>query len=312
MDRNAAANDGLYTPVPMSHADEQWPDTLVPVGHGLAVTEDGIHYRKTDLNLTPAMSGGDFYIFRDKERDRYRMFQYGGVLWSAPEGDTSFRNWIRGDKILPTGPQSPAGNSGECVNYFEWNGWHYVIMGRSGFWMAKDALGPYWEGVKGESRGRVHRPRWDIYDGLAVPMNAPYKDNRHLLVGNTWGPDQQHRDWAGYVVFRELIQHEDGTLGMKWVPEMIPPAERPVDWELLSTDDGAVQTGKADITLNAKDIKKAEIGVLPASYRFTATVVPSKDVEGFGLNFAAGHDDTGGCELRFIPEKKHVLMSAAP
>jgi hypothetical protein len=61
----------------------------------------------------------------------------------------------------------------------------------------------------------------DIYDGLSVPMVAPWKGNRRLLIG--W---INHRyGWGGWLCLRELVQDPDGHLGTKWVPEVPMPVE---------------------------------------------------------------------------------------
>jgi hypothetical protein len=65
----------------------------------------------------------------------------------------------------------------------------------------------------------VVRPRWDIYDGLWVPMVGTFGENRRVMAGFLQGPDY---DWGGHLVMRELVQFDDGTIGTKWLPEIIP------------------------------------------------------------------------------------------
>jgi hypothetical protein len=219
-------------------------------------------------------------------------------------GSSDLRSWRPVCVPVPSGKQTPANNSGECPCYFEWNGWHYIIMGRSGFWMSRNLEGPYWAGPKGEHKDEVVEPRWDIYEGLIVPMVAPYKDNRRLLVGNN--PSRApHGGYAGYLVFRELIQHDDGTLGLKWVEEMIPPMGQSISWEIDAADE-AVSSGANTLRLEGGGFRKARISGLPKSYRMTARVVPGDGMKRFGVNIGAGTAYAGGCELQFEPAKDHA------
>jgi hypothetical protein len=71
-----------------------------------------------------------------------------------------------------------------------------------------------------------------------VPMLVPFAGNRALLVGFRCYQD----GYASQAVFRELVQHADGTLTTKWVPGMIPPTGPPLphpetapDWSRLAS-----------------------------------------------------------------------------
>jgi hypothetical protein len=100
---------------------------------------------------------------------------------------------------------------GDCPCPFEWNGRHYIIQGFCT--MAKSETG-----ANGSYTDEV-LAGYDIYEGLSVPMVAPWKDNRRLLIG--W---INHRyGWGGWLCFRELVQYPDGHLGTKWVREIPMP-----------------------------------------------------------------------------------------
>ncbi len=208
------------------------------------------------------------------------------------------REWKPGNEsFLPVGDQSSAYNTTECPNYFEWNGLNYIIMGRSGFWMSKEEAGNYWEGKKNQNKNVKH-PRWDIFDGLMVPMVSSFKGNRRLLAGFTGG-------YGGHLVFRELIQHSDGTLGMKWPEEMIPPSGSPLKWEVKVSDKGVFQTSNS-IKIKATQLSRIEIVDIPLSYRLTTNVVPKGNVKSFGIQFNGIKKDQVGCELRLEPKGQHA------
>ena len=67
------------------------------------------------------------------------------------------------------------------------------------------------------------------YDGLSVPMVVPWNGDRRLYIGwlrHSEGAGTRPSviaGWGGWLVFRELVTHPDGHLGMKWVPEIEPP-----------------------------------------------------------------------------------------
>lgn len=291
---------GTYQPLKMQLPDSQWPQKDVPIGHSVSVSKDGIHFQKTDTMITPSQN---MWIFREPEKSQFLMF-WGRRSLTSPD----LRQWKPSIELFPTGSQTATRNSDECPNYFEWNGWNYSIMGRTGFWMSRKLMGPYWEGPKGENRNSVKIPRWDIYDGLMVPMVASFKDNRRLLVGNTFSP-KPHRGYAGYVVIRELIQYEDGTLGMKWPEEMIPATGAPLQLNMTPVKDGKVHSKKKDVHLKSTGFATAEITDLPASYRFTATIIPGAKTGSFGINLNRTRSYRGGCELQFEPVKKHAQWS---
>ncbi len=291
-------DNGTYSPITSNVANEQWPITDVPIGHTVAVSNDGINFQKTDTILTPSQNMG---IFLDQKSGQYLMIWNGELLTSS-----NLRNWKPSGKILPTYNQTPANNTGECPNYFEWNNWYYVLMGRSGFWISRDVLGPFWEGINGENKGKVQCARWGIYDGLMVPMVTKHKNNRRILMGFAPYPGHGEDWWGGYLVFRELIQYEDGTLGMKWPEEMIPHTGEPINWKITSATDSHTQISDNEVSFKSSGFASAEIAGLPLSYRVTTTVVPGLPVRSFGMMLKGDKNYLGGCELQLQPDKNHA------
>lgn len=81
----------------------------------------------------------------------------------------------------------------DCSHHFEWNGWYYLFA-EYVYWMSRNPLGPW------------IKPEPDRLDVLYVPKTAAFKGNRRIYV--SWLPDG---GWGGNAIFREMIQHEDGT-----------------------------------------------------------------------------------------------------
>ena len=149
---------------------------------------------------------------------------------------------------------------GDCPCPFEWNGWHYIIQGFCT--MARSRTGE-----NGTYEDEV-LAGYDVYEGLSVPMVAPWKDNRRLLIGwinHCYG-------WGGWLCFRELVQYPDGHLGTKWVKEMPLPvtpktyAVRPGETFTLAFNGG--KAGDFAFVLDsakgkARFVKKAADGTYP-------------------------------------------------
>ena len=131
----------------------------------------------------------------------------GGCLAHLVSSD--LKRWENQDPLIVPGlPGVP-----ECPDYFAWNGWYYLIFSNEGvarYRMSREPFGPW------------YRPKVDTLDGPAarVMKTAPFTDGRRL--GVAWiGTRRENKNdgpfqFGGNAVFRELIQHDDGTLGTKF------------------------------------------------------------------------------------------------
>jgi hypothetical protein len=143
-------------------------------------------------------------------------------------------------------------------------------------------------------------------------MVAPFKDNRRILAGFALTPSAAdgRRMYAGHLVFRELIQHKDGTLGTKWPEEMIPPSGQPVAWSIDSHDPGIERT-PTGVRLCNDGFLDVALTDLPSSYQLSAIVRPGQGVKAFGLSVGAHDGHRAGCELRFEPAAQHVQWGSS-
>ncbi len=197
----------------------------------LAVSDDCIKFTKIDPKLfySPPSNYNpnhfrDPVVFLEKknkifhmlvtaELNEYPVTGRGGCL--AHLTSNHLEEWkIQEPFIIPGFPDVP-----ECPDYFFWNGWYYLIFsnfGKARYRMSRKPLGPWL------------RPVSDQLDGGAscVMKTAAFHNNRRISV--SWigtrkeEKDYGHHQFGGYTVFRELIQHDDGTLGTKFVNEMNP------------------------------------------------------------------------------------------
>ncbi len=273
---------------------QQFPNgERYPQGTSFAESDDGDVFSKSRLLVHPAQNPN---VCADEKGKGFLMLAgYGSRgLWHS----TDLRHWrLIDEDIIPVGADSPARNSDECQCMFEWNGWHYIIAGRTGYWMSRQRRGPYWAGKEGTQEGVV-KPRWDIYDGVWVPMVAPFKSNRRLLAGFLQGPQFE---WGGHLVFRELVQCEDGTLGTKWPKEMMPPV-RSSGAPVIKTKKCAVPGNSVSVTATAASW--AFIDGVPSSALLTARVSPAAGTSYVGV--AVLDEEQNGCALSVLPRQGRV------
>lgn len=219
--------------------DELEKHALYPSGASYMISEDGISFTPS-LKQIHCAENPSVYLAPEGDLIMYAGYGTEGVF-RASEMDGP---WVRTDTDLPIyGNSSPVGNSTECPSIFTWNGYTYIIMGFTGFWQSG-------------YRNRVFRDLAavgeDIYDGLCVPMVANC-DGRYILSGWVNGSG-----WAYVLGHRELVQHKDGRLGLRWLPELTPRPE------------------EADLLYRKKEIKEADAVALEerCSYYLTCTVLP--------------------------------------
>lgn len=178
---------------------------LCPSGTNYLVSEDGVHF---ELGRKQVHTSENPSIYTESDGSLIMYAGYGAEgIWKAPalEGP-----WKQIESNMPGTNSSPVRNSTECPSIFEWNGYQYVIMGFRGYWQRK---------LSEEQFTDLAAVGKDIYDGLCVPMVAKC-DGRYILSGWVGG-----YGWAFVTQHRELIQHEDGSLGIRWLEEFVPSVE---------------------------------------------------------------------------------------
>lgn len=174
-----------------------------PAGATYATSEDGIHFTPSKMLIHPT-ENPTIYTRSD---GRLGLVSGYAVAWDQRGlyvSDT-LGDWTLYDRDVPF--------TGDCPCAFDWHGHQYLIQGFSR--MAYNADGRVGGWVDWSQTGS------DVYDGLSVPMVGDWSDNRRIFVG--WLNHPQ--GWGGWLVFRELVANADGTLGLKWLPEVMPPGD---------------------------------------------------------------------------------------
>ena len=146
-----------------------------------------------------------------------------------------------------------------------------------------------------------------MLDGPAarVMKTAPFVDDRRL--GVAWiGTRRDDRDdgpfqWGGNVVFRELIQYADGSLGVKFPDEMIPAGESLSALHLSPLGADTSVCGRQVHVAARQGLAAAACSGVPRHARLAIRVNPGPDSPDFGLRLRAADTFDSGYDLRFSP-----------
>jgi hypothetical protein len=229
----------------------------------MAESDDCIHFTKSH---TPSARGFDSTVLRDPATGLFHLLTPG----SLPDGQNGLLDYTSADV---RGPWTLQPNLflevfGCCPHAFEWNGWHYLWMGNRA-WFSRNPTGPWKE----------QKPERLIC--LQVPKSAVFGKGRAFAAG--WLGDD---GWGGDIVFHELLQDADGTLGAKFVPEMMPPCGDPV----VLTPEGPAVAG------------------VPRDARVTMKLQPRSATTPFSLRLRGTEAPGSGLQLRFDPVQRSAAF----
>ncbi|MDO5554317.1 MAG: LamG-like jellyroll fold domain-containing protein [Planctomycetia bacterium] len=185
----------------------------------VSTSSDGIHFTKSQENplfyLPDEFSWGtrDPVVVTDPKSGRHYMYVttnlYGRGCLVRLVSDDLF-HWTLEEPVYALRDGDP-----ECADVFQWGeNWYLIVGHTNGYYrMANSPLGP-WERPSANDT---------IMPGIVnVPKTAPWKNNRRIVCA--WS---REHGFGGHAVFHELVLRNDGTLGEKFVPEMIPLTAAP-------------------------------------------------------------------------------------
>lgn len=260
---------------------------------------DPHHYRDPVVFQDPG--DGLFHMLVTARLEAWPVADRGGCLAHLVSAD--LRRWeSREAFIIPGLPGVP-----ECPDYFAWNGWYYLVFSNGGvarYRMSREPFGPWL------------RPKVDTLDGPAarVMKTAPFVDGRRL--GVAWiGTRREDKDdgpfqFGGNAVFRELVQHSDGSLGARFPDEMTPAGE-PLSLPHLSALGADVRVEGRRIHIAAQQgLGVATCSGVPLDSRLQVRVYPQPGSAGFGLVLRAGDRFDTGYDLRFSPYDRIASLNS--
>ena len=200
---------------------------------------------------------------------------------------TALTHWVSED--LKTWKELPAPflvadesmHAAMCPNWFRWNDWYYFLGGGGYIWTSRQPYGPW-----------KLQPHHHI-DSLAVPKVGAFTGNRRIFAAFL-GDD----GWGGNLVLRELVQHDDGTLGTRFVPEMIPPSGKPVTHRNSRLE---AKQGRQQILLDG----------VPNDARITLTLAPQGPVKSLGLRLRTTDGERDGTEFRLTSGSVRASFSGS-
>lgn len=178
-----------------------------------------------------------------------------------------------------------------CPNLFRFGDWHYYLCS-SGVWRSEKPFGPWIR----------HSP--ERLDNLSVPKTAAFGKDRRIYAG--FLPDG---GWGGNSVLRELVQDENGRLGTRFVPEMIPASGQPI---AVTFEPKPSRGEGSTVHVGGDDPASVSIPNLPGDFRLQVDIEPSPEAvnSSFGIGLRARSQQCeDGCDLIFQPGPRRVLLS---
>ncbi|NLG26283.1 MAG: family 43 glycosylhydrolase [Chloroflexi bacterium] len=285
----------------------------------LATSSDGVGFAKQAPNPwlvpPPGYSPYDYrdpHVFRDPETGLFHLLVTaslanpplagrGGCLAHLVSAD--LREWRQEEPFAMPGYVGAP----ECPEHFAWRGWYYLVYsqhGRARYRMSRSPLGPW------------TRPTVDTFDGAMarVQKTAPFTGDRR--IGVAFVPTRQgDRDdgpsqYAGHALFRELVQHPDGTLGTRFPPEMVPTCGDALALPVRSLT-GGVTVEDGCVRISAPDgMGAAVLAGVPHNARINLRVRPLATVADYGLYLRSSGALAGGYALRMHPPEQRVALGS--
>ncbi len=301
---------------------------------------DGIHFEKQAVMTFPDTSLPHAYFFPQafsliQGKPGVFHFFYSGI---QSERNTYRRNacilhyvssdlktWEYNREILFSTPRHPS-----AVSYFEWNGFYYLLynFGDKTFYAkSKSALGPWKKAdIHSLSQGTVRDFRHASFNKrhLIVGMFPEEKEMKQPvhslrnLSGNP-GPnppeylrDRTTRYATRQIIFRELIQFEDGSLGIKTPPELLPQRMKAVKPEFIPLTSHA-QGDFSALLLDAGDNSAETIVLkpLPENFRLRMRVVPVSTDGTMTIRLTADDNPESGFPLEIHFREKRITLGNA-
>lgn len=265
----------------------------------VATSNDGIHFVKQPKPVVTMSysDAGDVNPLVFPDGSGKRFFMIVSTVNSYVSDDLV--HWTETKELASLSRQmrSADGNYWSCCSYFHWNQWRYFSS------ICRYRM----------SKSPAEKAQWldpevqGLDDNVAVPEIAAFTGNRFLCAGFLGG-----LPYGTMTVFRELVQHPDGTLGMKFPAEMVPSSGPPIRLDRVSADDGA--SGDAQtLRIAAGDaVKRIVFSGLPRNARITLRAKAATDTQEFGLAMRAKTID-GPCNAVFLrPRDQQVQIDHGP
>lgn len=241
---------------------------------------------------------GTFHLFVSSDADNYTISEGRGCLVHLTSKD--LKKWdvqkplISGQRDVP-----------ECPDYFQWNGWYYLIYGLGGDTYYVRSRQPYGPWEYPESQALLEQ--W-----VNVAKTAEFTGNRRIVAG--WAPSKnENKDYGnerfgGSIILREAYQLPNGDLATKFPAEAIPATGSPLSLT-LTAGENAKKASNKEVTLQAPGaIGGAYIKDMPFNCRITLEIEPVGNTDEYGFFLCAKDKANDGYKLSLNPNKGTVRL----
>ncbi|MCB1127940.1 MAG: glycosyl hydrolase, partial [Verrucomicrobiae bacterium] len=279
-----------------------------PAPLGYASSRDGVHFTKSEWSQTltapyTGASARDPHVFQDPRDGLFHMLVTTSQADVAGNDRGCLAHLISRD--LQTWKQQPPfivpGLPGEpeCCEWFEWNGWYYLVFSNGGiarYRMSRHPLGPW------------IAPAVSAFDGnrCNVMKSAPWHDHRR--IGAAFLP-RAGGGYAGNVVFRELVQQADGTLTTRFVPELMPKTGEPLRLQPVLPEAGPTTPAGGFVVRSDTAQSAIAFNGLPHDLHLTVRLRPAAGVTALGIAFRGADDDKLVPILRLLPVQRRIEVT---
>lgn len=205
----------------------------------------------------------------------------------------------------------------ECPDLFYMNGWWYLVFSQftdrfqTIYRMSRSLNGPW------------IRPHVDSFDARPFYAAKTGSDGEHRYIygwnptrtQNTWKYDPDHYDgydyntwdWGGSLVVHKLVQHEDGTLGVKPVPAVLDAVktENYLKWRPLN---GAWLEENQTLRVDSPCAYACAISAneVPQVCRFETEFIYEEGTERIGIALQVDDEFARGYYFYFEPKRQRI------
>src|SRR5258708_18422081 len=121
--------------------------------------------------------------------------------------------------------------------------------------------------------------------------------------------DSGQRIYGGNALFREIFQHDDGSLGTQFPREMVPECANKLDLAYTALTK-AISGSAETICIQAfEGLEVAMLDSVPRNVRITLNVKPEAKSADFGLWFRASGNFEKGYQLHVLPFEQKVTLN---
>ncbi len=289
-----------------------------------AVSDDLLHWVKRPGDTFGSPGGRyelrdwrDPFVFRDPGTDRYAML----LAARATAGNGPPRR--RGCIALCASPdlnqwtvEDPFWSPSlyvthECPDLFRMGGWWYLVYSEfterfaTRYRMSRDLHSPW------------VAPAEDSLDGRAYYAAKTASDGRRRFAFG-WIPtkveeaDGHEWEWGGDLAVHEVVQHADGTLGMR-LPDTIRAAFTHRLNTVFTPITGTWVEAEGGLLVKAPDSFAATISTdLPDRYLVSTTITFESRTRECGLMLRASPDGETGYYVRLEPQRGRLVFDRWP